>query len=91
MWFTELDRRVPELRRAKSALVAATITSINHNAGNFICDVMVAATNADFALLNSGTLRSDSVHHAGPFFLKAEYSFSLADSNSECQIVKLTL
>ena len=31
---------------------------------------MVAATNADFALLNSGELRSDSVHHAGPFFLK---------------------
>ena len=27
------------------------------NLGNFICDVMVAATNADFALLNSGTLR----------------------------------
>ena len=40
------------------------------NLGNFICDVMVAATNADFALLNSGELRSDSVHHAGPFFLK---------------------
>ena len=45
-------------------------THLSHSAGNFICDVMVAATNADFALLNSGTLRSDSVHHAGPFFLK---------------------
>merc|ERR1719210_423212 len=40
------------------------------NLGNFICDVMVAATNADFALLNSGTLRSDTIHPAGPFFLK---------------------
>ncbi len=27
------------------------------NLGNFVCDVMVAATHADFALLNSGTLR----------------------------------
>lgn len=40
------------------------------NLGNFICDIMVAATNADFALLNSGTFRSDQVHPAGPFFLK---------------------
>jgi 5'-nucleotidase len=30
----------------------------------------VAATNADFALLNSGTLRSDTIHPAGPFFVK---------------------
>ena len=40
------------------------------NLGTFICDIMVAATNADFALLNSGTLRSDMIHPAGPFFLK---------------------
>jgi 5'-nucleotidase len=31
---------------------------------------MVAATNADFAVLNSGTLRSDAIQTAGPFFLK---------------------
>ena len=30
----------------------------------------VASTNADFALLNSGTLRSDTIHAAGPFFVK---------------------
>ena len=29
------------------------------NLGNFICDVILAATNADVAILNSGTLRSD--------------------------------
>ena len=40
------------------------------NLGNFVCDIMVAATNADFALLNSGTFRSDCTHGAGPFFLK---------------------
>ena len=31
---------------------------------------MVAATNADLAILNSGTFRSDMIHSAGPFFLK---------------------
>ena len=35
------------------------------NLGNFICDIMVAATNADLAILNSGTLRSDCIHPAG--------------------------
>ena len=35
---------------------------------NFISQV--ASTNADFALLNSGTLRSDQIHPAGPFFVK---------------------
>ena len=40
------------------------------NLGNFVCDIMVAATNADLAILNSGTLRSDCIHGAGPFFLK---------------------
>ncbi len=48
----------------------ASIRTRETNLGNFICDIMVAATNADFALLNSGTLRSDAVHHAGPFFLR---------------------
>jgi 5'-nucleotidase len=37
------------------------------NLGNFMCDIMVAATNADCAILNSGTLRSDRIHAAGPF------------------------
>ena len=40
------------------------------NLGNFICDIMVAATNADLAILNSGTFRSDCIQPAGPFFLK---------------------
>jgi 5'-nucleotidase len=31
--------------------------------------VVVAATGADLALLNSGTLRSDRIHPAGPFTL----------------------
>ncbi len=35
----------------------AAVRTSETNLGNFVCDVMVAATNADFALLNSGTLR----------------------------------
>jgi len=48
----------------------SSIRTMETNLGTFICDIMVACTNADFALLNSGTLRSDMVHPAGPFFLK---------------------
>ena len=48
----------------------SSIRTMETNLGNFICDIMVAATNADFALLNSGTSRSDTIHPAGPFFLK---------------------
>lgn len=48
----------------------SSVRTMETNLGNFICDIMVAATNADFALLNSGTIRSDMIHPAGPFFLK---------------------
>ena len=47
-----------------------SIRTSETNLGNFICDIMVAATNADFAVLNSGTFRSDAIQPAGPFFLK---------------------
>ena len=36
----------------------------------FLLILQVAATNADLALINSGTFRSDMIHSAGPFFLK---------------------
>ena len=39
-------------------------------AGNFIADIMMSATKSDVTLLNSGTLRSDRIHHAGDFTLK---------------------
>ena len=35
-----------------------------------VTDIMVAALNADCALLNSGTLRSDQLHKAGEFSLR---------------------
>ncbi|XP_063218063.1 mannosylglucosyl-3-phosphoglycerate phosphatase isoform X2 [Bacillus rossius redtenbacheri] len=40
------------------------------NLGNWVCDVVLAATGADLVILNSGTLRSDMVHPAGPFTLR---------------------
>ena len=36
---------------------------------------MVAALNADCALLNSGTLRSDELHKAGEFSLRVRAIF----------------
>lgn len=44
-----------------------TVRTMESNLGNFVTDIMVATLNADFALVNSGTLRSDRIHHAGPF------------------------
>lgn len=40
------------------------------NLGNWVCDVILAATGADLVLLNSGTLRSDQVHPAGNFLMR---------------------
>ena len=38
--------------------------------GNFVCDIMRAAAQTDIALLNSGSLRSDTIHPSGPFKMK---------------------
>ncbi|CAG9792883.1 unnamed protein product [Diatraea saccharalis] len=40
------------------------------NLGNWVCDVLLAATGADLVILNSGTFRSDQVHPAGDFTLR---------------------
>ena len=40
------------------------------NLGNFICDIMLCALNADCAFINSGSLRSDCLHQAGDFSRK---------------------
>lgn len=39
------------------------------NLGNWICDILLAATGADLVLINSGTFRSDQIHPAGDFTL----------------------
>ncbi|KAI5630873.1 hypothetical protein NE865_16412 [Phthorimaea operculella] len=53
-----LEGRFSEVRRAET------------NLGNWVCDVALAATNADLVILNSGTFRSDRVHPAGDFTLR---------------------
>lgn len=47
----------------------ANIRKGETNLGNWVCDVVLAATNADCVILNSGTFRSDMVHAAGNFTL----------------------
>nr|CAI5831330.1 unnamed protein product [Callosobruchus analis] len=53
-----LDGRFTAIRTAES------------NLGNWVCDVVLAATGADLVILNSGTLRSDQVHPAGDFTMR---------------------
>lgn len=48
----------------------SSIRTSETNLGNFVCDIMMAATNADVAILNSGTLRSDRIHSAGEFKMR---------------------
>ncbi|KAL8575905.1 hypothetical protein ACOMHN_027303 [Nucella lapillus] len=46
------------------------VRTMETNLGDFITDVMLSATNADIALLNSGTLRSDRLHPKGDFKIR---------------------
>jgi len=43
------------------------VRSQETNLGNFICDIMLGAVEADCAFVNSGSLRSDCVHPIGDF------------------------
>ena len=54
----ELEGRFSELRTRET------------NLGNLITDIMRRATRADVALINSGTMRSDTIHEAGEFKMK---------------------
>lgn len=54
----ELDGRFAELRTGET------------NLGNLIADIMRRATRTDVALINSGTMRSDTIHEAGEFKMK---------------------
>eukprot|EP00111_Clytia_hemisphaerica_P020632 TCONS_00060812-protein len=48
----------------------STVRTKESNLGNFITDIMRAATQTDIAFLNSGSLRSDCIHPTGPFKMK---------------------
>ena len=54
----DLDGRFSSTRTAES------------NLGNLMTDIMMGALNADCALLNAGTLRSNIKHPAGEFRLR---------------------
>ncbi|KAK9503675.1 hypothetical protein O3M35_010185 [Rhynocoris fuscipes] len=54
----ELDGRFESIRRNET------------NLGNWVCDVILAATGADLVILNSGTFRSDRIHPPGPFTMR---------------------
>ena len=54
----DLDGRFESIRRRET------------NLGNFVTNIMLSATYADVALLNSGSLRSDRIHPAGEFKLR---------------------
>lgn len=54
----DLDGRFEVIRRQES------------NLGNFIADIMLMSTEADVAILNSGTLRSDRIHPHGEFKIR---------------------
>lgn len=48
----------------------STIRTQETNLGDWVCDVALAATGADVALINSGTFRSDQIHPPGPFTMR---------------------
>ena len=48
----------------------SSIRTSETNLGNFICDILMAATSADICILNSGTFRSDRIHKAGKFYMR---------------------
>ncbi|XP_073972229.1 5'-nucleotidase isoform X2 [Rhodnius prolixus] len=54
----ELDGRFESIRKNET------------NLGNWVCDVVLAATGADLVILNSGTFRSDRIHLPGPFTMR---------------------
>ncbi|CAM9720401.1 unnamed protein product, partial [Phaeothamnion confervicola] len=66
---TEMDTVLGESGIDLDARFEAIRTS-ETNAGNFVADVMREVCKADVCLLNSGTLRSDTVHPAGLFKMR---------------------
>ena len=62
----------------------ASVRTKETNLGNLVTDIMVAALNADCALLNSGTLRSDTEHPEGKFYLRvSQYFVNICQSNND--------
>ncbi|KAK3703755.1 hypothetical protein RRG08_040940 [Elysia crispata] len=58
------------------------------NLGNFVCDIMLTATKADCAILNSGTFRSDRIHLKGDF--KIRDLLTILPLVDNCVVIKVT-
>ncbi|XP_044265009.1 mannosylglucosyl-3-phosphoglycerate phosphatase isoform X2 [Tribolium madens] len=68
-----VEGRMHEVLGCFSVPLDGRFTSIRtseSNLGNWVCDVVLAATGADLVILNSGTFRSDQVHPAGDFTVR---------------------
>ena len=70
---TELDGRFSKIRSQETNLGIYFIALNNYILdkinflGNFICDIILGAVDADCCILNSGSLRSDTLHPKGLF------------------------
>ena len=53
----------------------SSVRTTETNLGNLVTDIMVAALGTDCAILNSGTLRSDTLHPEGEFLLRVKTYF----------------
>ncbi|PNW85315.1 hypothetical protein CHLRE_03g180600v5 [Chlamydomonas reinhardtii] len=65
-----------------------TVRTRESNLGNFVCDVWRKAANAQIAILNGGSLRSDAVHPAGK--LKARDFVAILPMVDETVVLECT-
>ena len=56
----------------------SSVRTAETNLGNLVTDIMVAAVGAECAILNSGTLRSDTLHPEGDFLLRVGNKVSVS-------------
>nr|CAB3242670.1 apyrase-like [Phallusia mammillata] len=63
-----LDRKIGEVWSDLDGRFK-TVRTQETRLGNFVADIMAAATRADIVLINSGTFRSDDIHKRGEFRL----------------------
>lgn len=73
---SELDGRFPFVRTSET------------NLGNFVCDILLANVEADFACVNGGSLRSDTVNEVGEF--KVKHLKKILPYIDECVVISIT-
>ena len=53
--------------------------------GNLIADITRNVTQADVSLVNSGTLRSDTIHSPGEFKMKVSMIWQISQAQQQMQ------